>query len=36
MVAQIMAPVLRAFEPDLALGGDWVRGQMARWAQGGG
>lgn len=36
MVAQIMAPVLRAFEPDLALGGDWVRGQMARWAQAGG
>lgn len=35
MVAQIMAPVLRALEPDLALGGDWVRGQMARWAQGG-
>jgi hypothetical protein len=34
MVAQIMAPVLRAFEPDLALGGDWVRGQMARWSQG--
>ncbi len=36
MVAQIIAPVLRAFEPDLALGGDWVRGQMERWAQGGG
>ena len=34
MVAQIIAPVLRAFEPDLALGGDWVRGQMTRWAQG--
>jgi hypothetical protein len=35
MVAQIMAPVLRAFEPDLALGGDWVRGQMERWTKGG-
>lgn len=35
VVAQIMAPVLRAFEPDLALGGDWVRSQMARWAQSG-
>jgi hypothetical protein len=35
LVAQIMAPVLRAFEPDLALGGDWVRSQMARWAQSG-
>ena len=32
-VAQIMATVLRAFEPDLALGPEWVRGQMARWAK---
>jgi hypothetical protein len=30
VVAQIMAPVLRAFEPDLALGPDWVRGQLSR------
>jgi hypothetical protein len=35
-VAQIMAPVLRAFDPDLALGPEWVRGQMARWAHAGG
>jgi hypothetical protein len=27
-----MAPVLRAFEPDLALGPDRVRGQTSRWA----
>jgi hypothetical protein len=35
VVARIMAPVLRAFEPDLALGPDWVRAQMPRWALGG-
>jgi hypothetical protein len=35
-VAQLLAPVLRAFEPSLTLEPDWVRGQMARWAQGGG
>jgi hypothetical protein len=34
-VAQIMAPVLRAFEPDLALGSDWVRAQASRWQKGG-
>lgn len=33
-VARIMAPLLRAFEPDLALGADWVRAEMPRWAQG--
>jgi hypothetical protein len=26
-----MAPVLRVFEPDLALGPDWVRAQSAQW-----
>ena len=31
VVAQIMAPVLRVFEPDLALGPDWVRAQSAQW-----
>jgi hypothetical protein len=31
VVAQLIAPVLRAFEPDLALGADWVRAQAARW-----
>ena len=33
-VARMMAPVLRAFEPDLALGPDWVRAQAARWREG--
>jgi hypothetical protein len=33
-VAQIMAPVLRAFDLDLALGPDWVRAQTARWRTG--
>jgi hypothetical protein len=31
VVAQIMAPVLRVFEPDRALGSDWVRAQSAQW-----
>lgn len=33
-VARMMAPVLRAFEPDLALGPDWVRAQAAHWRDG--
>jgi hypothetical protein len=33
-VAQIMAPILRAFEPDLALGPDWVRAQSTLWRTG--
>ena len=33
VVAQIMAPVLRVFEPDLVLGPDWVRGQLAQWGR---
>jgi len=32
-VATLIAPVLRAFEPDLVLGADWVRAQAPRWAQ---
>lgn len=32
-VARIMAPVLRAFEPDLALDAEWVRAEMPRWVQ---
>ena len=31
VVAKIMAPVLRVFEPDLALGPDWVRTQSEQW-----
>jgi hypothetical protein len=31
LVAELMAPVLRAFDPDLALGADWVRTQARRW-----
>jgi hypothetical protein len=34
-VARIIAPVLRAFEPDLALGPDWVRAESAHWANNG-
>lgn len=34
LVAQIMAPVMRAFDPDLALGADWVRAQASRWEKG--
>lgn len=30
-VAGLMAPLLRTIEPDLALGSDWVRGQMGAW-----
>ncbi|HEX5327225.1 MAG TPA: hypothetical protein VFW75_11200 [Acetobacteraceae bacterium] len=30
-VARLMAPVLRALEPDLVLGPDWVRAQAGRW-----
>ena len=30
-VARLMAPVLRALEPDLVLGADWVRAQAVRW-----
>ena len=33
-VAQLIAPLLRAFEPDLVLGADWVRVQASRWAAG--
>jgi hypothetical protein len=32
-VAQIMAPLLRCFEPDLALDADWVRAQAAGWGK---
>ena len=32
-VARLMAPVMRALEPDLLLGADWVRGQAAGWAR---
>ena len=32
VVAQLMAPVIRAIEPELQLGVGWVRGQMPRWA----
>jgi hypothetical protein len=31
-VAQLIAPVVRAVEPDVALDGDWVRRQAPRWA----
>lgn len=31
VVAQMMAPLLRTMEPDLALGPDWVREQAPRW-----
>jgi hypothetical protein len=34
VVAQLMAPPLRAVEPDLHLGPDWVRDQAPRWAEG--
>ena len=30
-VARLMAPVLRALEPDLVLDADWVRAQAPRW-----
>lgn len=32
VVAQLIAPVLRAFEPDLVLDADWVRAQAPKWA----
>lgn len=32
VVAQLMAPVLRAVEPDIQLGATWVRTQAPRWA----
>jgi hypothetical protein len=32
VVAQLIAPVLRAIEPDLVLDADWVRAQAPRWA----
>jgi hypothetical protein len=32
--ARLMAPVLRALEPDLVLDADWVRAQAPRWRQG--
>jgi hypothetical protein len=32
VVAQLIAPVVRAVEPDVALDGDWVRRQAPRWA----
>jgi hypothetical protein len=31
VVAQLIAPVVRAVEPDVALDGDWVRRQAPRW-----
>lgn len=33
VVAQLMAPVLRAVEPDIVLGADWVRAQASGWAR---
>jgi hypothetical protein len=36
VVAQLIAPPLRAVEPDLALDAAWVRGQAPRWAVPGG
>ena len=33
VVAQLIAPALRAVEPDLALDAAWVRGQAPRWAE---
>jgi hypothetical protein len=35
VVAQLIAPVLRAIEPDLVLDADWVRAQAPRWAASG-
>jgi hypothetical protein len=32
VVAQLIAPVMRAFEPDLVLDADWVRAQAPKWA----
>jgi hypothetical protein len=32
VVAQLVAPVLRAIEPNLVLGADWVKSQAPRWA----
>ncbi len=34
VVAQLIAPPIRAIEADLALGPDWVRDQATRWAGG--
>lgn len=34
-VAQLIAPVVRNFEPDLRLSADWVRAQSQRWQSGG-
>jgi hypothetical protein len=31
VVSRLMAPVLRALEPDLRLGADWVWAQLPRW-----
>ena len=33
-VARLMAPVLRALEPDLVLDAEWVRAQAPRWRRG--
>lgn len=33
VVAQLIAPVLRAVEPDIALNADWVRTQAPGWAE---
>lgn len=33
VVAQLIAPVLRAVEPDIALNADWVRTQAPSWAE---
>ena len=33
VVAMLIAPVLRAFEPDLVLDAQWVKAQAPRWAQ---
>lgn len=34
VVSRLMAPVLRALEPDLRLGADWVWAQLPRWRGG--
>jgi hypothetical protein len=32
VVAQLIAPVMRAVEPDVVLDAEWVRAQAPRWA----
>jgi hypothetical protein len=34
VVAQLIAPVIRAVAPEVQFGAGWVRGQMPRWAAG--